>query len=106
MLANDRAFFELAQGLASEIIKADISQDDERLTYAFRRSLSRLPSEVELSRLRQFFESQRDYFRSNRADAEKVAPPGRPVDFPLEQAAAWTTVSRVLFNLDEFITRE
>ena len=106
MLANDRAFFELAQGLASEIIKADISQDDERLTYAFRRSLSRLPSEVELLRLRQFFESQRDYFRSNPADAEKVAPPGRPGDFPLEQAAAWTAVSRVLFNLDEFITRE
>jgi len=106
LLANDRSFFEFAQGLASEITRADISQDEERLTYAFRRSLSRLPSEQELTRLMDFFESQREYFKSTPGDAEKVAPANRADGFPLEEAAAWTAVSRVLFNLDEFITRE
>jgi hypothetical protein len=106
LLANDRSFFEFAQGLASEITRADISQDEERLAYAFRRSLSRLPSEQELVRLLAFFETQREYFKSAPADAEKVAPADRAEGFPLEEAAAWTAVSRVLFNLDEFITRE
>jgi mono/diheme cytochrome c family protein len=106
MLANDRAFFEFAQGLASQIMRADISQDEQRLTYAFRRSLSRLPSEQELTRLLKFFEAQREHFKSTPADAAQVAPTDRPEDVPLEDAAAWTAVSRVLFNLDEFITRE
>ena len=106
MLANDRAFFEFAQGLASEIIKADISQDEQRLVYAFRRSLARIPNEQEMKRLQDFFELQREHFKSTPADAAVVAPTDRPDDFPLEDAAAWTAVSRVLFNLDEFITRE
>ena len=66
------AFFEFAQGLASQIMRADISQDEQRLTYAFRRSLSRLPSEQELTRLLKFFEAQREYFKSTPADAAQV----------------------------------
>ena len=59
-----------------------------------------------MKRLQDFFELQREHFKSTPADAALVAPTDRPDDFPLEDAAAWTAVSRVLFNLDEFITRE
>ena len=38
--------------------------------------------------------------------AAAVAPARRPEGVSAAEAAAWTAVSRVLVNLDEFITRE
>jgi hypothetical protein len=48
--------------------------------------------------LTEFLTHQLDDFQTNDADAKKVAA--------TPELAAWTAVSRVLLNLDEFITRE
>src|SRR5438094_383159 len=46
-LANDQAFFEIAQGLATRVLKEARPTDSERLRYAFRLCLAREPNAVE-----------------------------------------------------------
>ncbi len=76
-LLNDPVFFEAAQALA-ERIQTEASGDFRaRLDYAYRLCLNRAPTEAEAARLAAYFDS-----------------------------ASWLGVSRVLLNLDEFITRE
>jgi mono/diheme cytochrome c family protein len=84
-LLNDRASIEFAEALADRTLREGPPDDQGRLAFAFRVALARTPSEKELRRLFALL------------DDARVADPGRE---------AWTTVSRVLLNLDEFITRE
>ena len=64
------------------------------------------PSAEELGALTEFLSSQRKRFSESEKDAALVAPVRRPDGVSVSEAAAWTAVSRVLVNLDEFITRE
>lgn len=84
-LLNDQAFVECAEGLAGRLIR-DASTDDDRLTIGFRSCLSRPPTDRERERLRALV-------AQSRSGGE-------------DERATWTTVARVLMNLDEFITRE
>lgn len=83
-LLNDQGSFELAQALARRILAECHGNDTDRIQYAFQVCLSRLPASDEHDRLRELL-------------AEFNAE---------ERQLAWTTISRVLLNLDEFITRE
>ncbi|MFP6770692.1 MAG: DUF1553 domain-containing protein, partial [Planctomycetaceae bacterium] len=104
-LANDRAFFEMAQNLARRILSEGPDYDAGRLRFGFRACLSRAPTEEELETLTGFLASQRRQF-SQPDTAAKVAPAIRPQGVSATEAAAWTAVGRVLINLDEFINRE
>ena len=106
MLANDASLFELAQGLAAKALKEGGASDEDRLRFAFRRALSRQPASAEVSRLLQYYRSQVTRFQAAPKDTESVAPKERPDGVSPAEAAAWTSVARVLMNLDEFITRE
>jgi hypothetical protein len=79
-LLNDEAFFEFSQALASRVIKEAPPNDRDRLNYAFRLALGRLPQPSEADRLSTLMASQ--------------------------SAHPWVTVARVLMNLDEFMTRD
>jgi hypothetical protein len=105
-LANDRAFYEIAQGFSRTICSEMATEDDARLQAAFRRCFARQATTEELSTLRQYFEAQRTYFATATAEAEQVLPGTLPPGTDRAQAAAWTMLARVLLNLDEFITRE
>jgi len=105
-LANDRSFFEFAQALAVHTLADVPGADEDRLRYAFRRCMAREPSVRELVRLIDYLHQQRQQFSDFPSDAEFVAPPSIPAEVSLTEAAAWTSVARVLMNLDEFITRE
>jgi hypothetical protein len=84
-LLNDQAHFEFAQALAARVLREGPGDDAQRLRYAFRLCLARSPGDREQQRLAGLL-------------ARELAE-GSP-------AEAWTTVARVLLNLDEFITRE
>jgi len=84
-------FYELARGLAARVLRDVGSSDDDRLDYSFRLCLARRPAPDEARRLRELLV------------AELRQPDG---DRTLSRADAWTTVARVLLNLDETITRE
>ena len=105
-LANDKAFFEISQGVALRILSDGPTPDLQRLRFGFRACLSREPSSEELGTLTEFLSNQRNRFYQSRTAAVSVAPARRPEGVSAVEAAAWTAVSRVLVNLDEFITRE
>jgi hypothetical protein len=105
-LANDRAFFEIAQGLAARVLREGPSDDTGRVSLAYRLSLAREPTPAEQKRLVAFLAAQRTSFAKDEKSAADVAPKQWPADVALADAAAWTSVARVLLNLDEFVTRE
>jgi hypothetical protein len=104
-LLNDPVYLEAAQALALRALGERSGPAPERLRYAFELCLSRPPTAKELQRLSQYFDEQIGILRKDHASAGALMPlPPERAD-PVE-AAAWVGVSRVLLNLDEFITRE
>jgi Protein of unknown function (DUF1553)/Protein of unknown function (DUF1549)/Planctomycete cytochrome C len=104
-LANDRAFFEIAQGFAARLLAEPAVDDNERIRLAFRKALAREPSDAESADLLEYLGSQRSQFAAVPEEATKVAPAASDRTDPAD-AAAWTMLARVLLNLDEFVTRE
>ena len=72
----------------------------------FRRCLGRYATEAELHRAEEYHELQAHSFRDDPEAAGKLSPPGPLPGISLAEGAAWTSVARILMNLDEFITRE
>ncbi len=105
-LANDLTFVEFSRGLASRLLATPTSDDSQRITLACELCLSRTPSSQELARLRGYLDEQRSRFADDTKSAADFAPNPLPPDIAAPEAAAWMAVSRVLMNLDEFITRE
>jgi mono/diheme cytochrome c family protein len=105
-LANDRSFFEFAQLLAEKILQSDATSDADRIRLAMQRTLARNPTPFEQNRLQAFIDTQKTWYSKNPQHAKTVAPDFIPPDWEVSDAAAWTALSRVLLNLDEFITRE
>jgi hypothetical protein len=105
---NDPAFVEAAQALARRTMREGGATPSERVTFAFRRCLSRHPKEAEVARLVGLFQSELAHFRQDAAAAKKLVagalgPLAGEID-PAE-AAAWTVVANVLLNLDETVTK-
>ncbi|MFN0124058.1 MAG: DUF1553 domain-containing protein, partial [Blastocatellia bacterium] len=110
-LANDPAFLEIAQGLAARLVR-DVPGEfsatlDARLRHAFALCFSRPPSATELTALRAYVERQVRGF-TGQADSAKALASRELTKAGLTeaQAAALTAAARVLFNTDNFITRE
>ncbi|MCA9044689.1 MAG: DUF1553 domain-containing protein, partial [Planctomycetaceae bacterium] len=106
-LANDRGFVELAQGFAHRVLTNASEGDADRIRYAFDVALCREPSDAELQRLQEMLSTARAYFETNDEVAREAAGSqvGSAPDEMVE-SAAWSSVCRVLLNLDEFYTRE
>jgi hypothetical protein len=105
-LANDRGFMEFAQGLALRVLREAPAYDAGRVRYAFQCVVGREPTDAESQRLLQFLQAQRDEFARNAERAKEASPANLPDGATPDEAAAWVGLSRVLLNLDEFITRE
>ena len=105
-LANDHAFVELAQGLAARVMREAPDDIAGRVEYVFRLCMGRQPNNRETERLAQFLREQLRQFAASPDDADLLAPEGRLNNATAADAAALTALSRVLMNLDEFITRE
>jgi len=108
-LLNDPVFFEAAQGLAFRVMRGRGANANpgfrERLNYAYEATLGRRPSEAEAERLGAFFDETVKSLQDNPKTAAAMFP-NRIEGVPQLDAAAWVELSRVLLNLDEFITRE
>lgn len=108
-LANDPAFLEIAQGLAARLVR-DVPGEfaavlDARLKHAFALCFSRAPDATELAALRSYVERQVQGFAIKPA-ASLVNKELTKSGMTEAQAAALTAAARVLFNTDNFITRE
>jgi hypothetical protein len=121
-LLNDEAFLEFARALAKRILAEGGGDDAGRIDRGFLLALGRKPTNSERDRVSRFLALQRDEYKSDPTNAsllvqkeqvfdtspggqQAVAEPSiDPKQAP--ELAAWTAVSRVLFNLDDFVTRE
>lgn len=109
---NETLFLEAARALALKTIKEGGATEAQRLTFAFRRVLSRKPSLAELNELSGLWQRQHERFSKGEANPWNLATndPDKPFVLPantrMEDLAAWTAVARVLLNLDEAITKE
>jgi hypothetical protein len=108
-LLNEPAAVEAARVFAAKIIQDGGPNDEARLTWAYRRALSRAPSDTEKAILLALLEKHRTAYKSDRAAAEALmksagASP-MPTDLNLAEVAAWTSITRTLLNLHETITR-
>jgi len=98
---NEPMFIETARALAKKTLAEGGASDAERLTYAFRRCVSRTPSAQERAELQSLLERQTQRFREGKLNsAEMTGGEANP------DLAGWTAVARVLLNLDETITKE
>jgi hypothetical protein len=107
-LLNDPTFVEAARGLAEQALSDHASDFNLALADAFRRLLARFPTEEEQASLRRFFDGQLAYYQGQPDEARKFVSIGfHPVPIPVDavQLAAWTSVTRVLLNLNEAIVR-
>jgi mono/diheme cytochrome c family protein len=109
---NEPLFLECARALAMKTLTDGGQSDAERLTYAFRRCVSRPPSEAESKLLLELLSKETAKFSApdavpwDLAAIDPASPPLLPDGITPPQAAAWTAVARVLLNLDETITKE
>ena len=102
-LLNDPAYVDLARGLAVRMLRDGPADDAGRLRFAFRLGFARTPTAKELDRLEKFLAMQKQAIVAK--DAARLVGQGKG-DERLIELAAWTSLTRVLLNLDEFITRE
>jgi len=104
-LLNDPVFFEAAQGLAFRVMRESSGPFRERLDYVYAITLNRPPSERERERMGKYFDETLASLQS-KPDTVNALFANRIEGVGQMEAAAWTSVSRVLLNLEEFITRE
>ena len=104
-LLNDPVFFEAAQALAWRVVSEGGNTFNDRANFAYEVVLGRKPTGAEVSRLASYFDTQSGILAKEPQAIAQLAPfaAGKP---DAQQRAAWVGVSRVLLNLDEFITRE
>ncbi len=106
-LLNDPSFVEAARLFAGRVLMSKCGNDDERIDRVFQLAVARSAKDKEKASLRRFLETQRDYYRNNTADADKLLKIGIAPEPPGQNSelAAWTSLCRVVLNSQECITR-
>jgi hypothetical protein len=108
VLLNDPAYVEAARVFAERIVREGGKGTEQRLQYAYRRALGRNPQAAEVTVLSELYERHRKQYQAdNSATLAAISVGDYPVPKDLDAAelAAWTSVTRVLLNLHETITR-
>lgn len=109
-LANDPAFFELAQGLALRLaieVPGEFAATlDDRIHRATLLCLSRKPNATEQRVLREFVTREVAAFQNDAAAAEALATPALRKVAAAPEASGLVLLARTLLNTDNFITRE
>ncbi|MDP7018884.1 MAG: DUF1553 domain-containing protein, partial [Pirellulaceae bacterium] len=108
VLLNDPTYVEAARAFAERILREQEGDDKAKLTFAFRQTLHRAPTEDEQRILIGLLVGHRQQYRADADAAAAVVKNGlrpEPKDLDKTELASWTSVSRVILNLHEFISR-
>lgn len=116
-LLNDEAFLEFAIALGKRVLQEAPADDRARLDHAFLLALNRAPLPGERDRMATYLEWQREEYNAQPSMALELVstltagqgldPDNDGIDLAeAPELAAWTSVGRVLLNLDDFMTRE
>lgn len=108
VLLNDPTYVEAARALAIRIVQEGGDNTPARLEFAFREVLNRQPREDEAQLLTGLYDKHLKQYQADQESARHLQTVGdlpTPQGLDPAQLAAWTSVSRVLLNLHETITR-
>lgn len=103
---NNMVFVESAQAMARRVLSEQHASDADRITRAFRLCVARLPSQGEIDAYQELLAASRSFYKDNPEPAKKLVGPKPPTNTPLPEVAAWVATSRIMMNMDEFVTRE
>lgn len=107
-LLNDPTYVEAARGLAVRVIRDCGDSVSGRVRRAFQHAVNRDPTEAEIAVLSSLYEKHRQQYEQSKDEALKLLAVGEsPLPEAIDPAelAAWTSVSRVILNQHEVITR-
>lgn len=106
-LLNDPSFVESGRVLAMRVIKESSGDDSARLNWLWREVLQRSPTNRERATLLKLLQKHRAEFRADVPAATAFGKVGLQPATGADPAelAAWSSVTRVVMNLHEFITR-
>ena len=109
VLLNDPTYVEAARKFAERITKEGGQTVNSRIRFAYRHALAREPRPDEVSLLENLFQKHLKDYQADPEAAEKLLTVGlakNDSNSGKPELAAWTSISRVVFNLHEFITRQ
>ena len=105
-------FIDLAQASGRNIIAVKDASDQQRVVLLFRRLLTRLPDEAELTASIEFIARHREKLLTQREQAIQIlgasqadASQSQLTDQIIAEQATWVALSRALFGLDEVVMR-
>ena len=104
-LLNDPVFFEAAQALAVRLLQEKKGEAEERIDYAYHLCLARSPRADEKERLMEYLHDRKKMLEQKPESIEKIFPAKSLEGIDPAEGALWIGISRVLLNLEEFITR-
>ncbi|HNC99571.1 MAG TPA: DUF1553 domain-containing protein, partial [Myxococcota bacterium] len=107
-LLNDPQFVEASRAFADRILREGGKSTESRLAYAFRLATARKPSSDEIRILSQTLEAQRAAFGKDPASARQLLGVGAyraTCGASESDLAAWATVTSMILNLDETVTK-
>jgi hypothetical protein len=108
VLLNDPTYVESARALAARILRETSADPTERIRFAWREALGRVPMPEETAVLLRLYETNRATYSAQSTAANELTQNGELKPFEgadLVDLAAWTAVSRAILNLHETITR-
>ncbi len=107
-LLNDPVFVEAARAFALSILQEAPDSTLDRIRYAFQRCVARYPDPAEAEAVGLYYHNQMARIRAGEVDLGKVvsASTSLPTGVDRHQLMAWTTVARVLLNLDRTISKD
>jgi hypothetical protein len=107
-LLNDPTFVEAARAFAERALTEGGNTKEQKLKWMINTALGRPANAVEISALKELYDSQISYFKSNKAAADnflKIGNKAVPPKLNKAEVAAWSQVARAILNLHEFIVR-
>ena len=107
VLMNDPTYMEASRKLAERMMLA-AKTDEDRVTFAYRLTLSRAPKKTEVALLLKLYGNQLARYRADNSAALKVlaiGESGRNATLDSAELAAWTMVASTILNLDETVTK-
>ena len=108
VLLNDPTYVEAARVFALRIINEGGTDSKQRLNWAFETALSRQTTKQESNVLLEVYAKHLVIFQADTDSAKSLVAVGNatnPTQVDVAEHAAWTSITRIIFNLHESITR-
>ncbi|MGI9429786.1 MAG: DUF1553 domain-containing protein [Bythopirellula sp.] len=109
LLMNDPQYVEAARHFAMRIMDVPLPEVSQRVAWAFEQAVARPPTTQELTELAAVYGDFLTTYDADREAAKALVEKGETPaaeSYDTTELAAWTMVANVIFNLDEFLSKD